>query len=117
MIKNKLYNVLIYVIIILKVIYLLLTLLNHIAGYSDWDTKTKDFINTMTDNCLIVSDFFMYMVLIILFSPLRKKPVDIVINKHEQLIIWTLGILGLIHTNWNSFESFFKELSLIIHKI
>ena len=45
----------------------------------------------------------------ILFSP-HKKSIDIRVSREEQIIIFTLGILGLIHTNWNYFEKFLIEI-------
>lgn len=115
--KDKLYQSLIFLIIILKVFYFAVTLCSKIMNYTNIDDKYKNFFEKLSENSLTVTDFFMYLVLVILFSPLRHKHVDIVIKKEEQMLIWTLGILGLIHMNWLHFEAFFNNIKLIIKRI
>ena len=115
--KDKLYQSLIFLIIILKVFYFAVTLLSKIINYTDIDDQYKNFFEKFSENTLTVTDFFMYLVLVILFSPFRHNNVDIIIKKEEQIIIWTLGILGLLHMNWKHFEAFFNNIKLIIKRI
>jgi len=109
MISKKLYNYLIYWVVLLKLIYLGIAILDKISIYSDWSDKTKTFFNNLSQYSLTVTDFFMYIVIIIIFLP-SNKPVDIVIQREEQIMLFSLAIIGLIHTNWDNFRDFFKNI-------
>mgnify|MGYP001205948939 CR=1 FL=1 len=109
MISKKLYNYLIYWVVLLKLIYLGIAILDKISINSDWSDKTKTFLNKLNQDSLTVTDFFMYIIIIIIFFP-GNKAVDIVIQREEQIILFSLGIIGLIHTNWENFRAFFKKV-------
>ena len=49
---------------------------------------------------LALSECGMFCLLIILFRPGQGKEV-IHIGRHEQLIFFVLGIVGLLHLNWH----------------
>ena len=65
-----------------------------------------EIMEKIRDQFLTVSEVFMYIVLIIVFSPHRKS-VDIKLSREEQIIAFAIGILGLLHTNWNTFKKLF----------
>lgn len=109
MISKHLYNLLIYCVVLLKLIYIGIAILDKISIYSDWSDETKSFYSKLNKDSLTVTDFFMYIVIIIIFFP-SNKPVDIIIKREEQIIIFSLGLLGLIHTNWENFRAFFKNI-------
>lgn len=109
MISKNLYNLLIYWVVLLKLIYLGIAILDKISIHSDWSDETKSFYSKLNQDSLTVTDFFMYIVIIIIFLP-SNKAVDIVIKREEQIILFSLGIIGLIHTNWENFRAFFKKV-------
>ena len=48
----------------------------------------------------------MNIVLVLIFYP-RRKSADIRVNKHEQVIIFLVGLLGIIHTKWEEIAGLF----------
>ena len=65
--------------------------------------KKLEILNEQTLN---LAELLMNIVLILIFYP-RRKSSDIKINKHEQIIIFLVGILGIIHTKWNDILALF----------
>ena len=105
--QKQLYHFLIFIVIIFKLGFLISTLafkyfkLNNLVNKETMETMQK-----IKDQFLTVSEVFMYLVLIIVFSPHRKS-VDIKLSREEQIIAFVIGILGLLHTNWNTFKKLF----------
>lgn len=112
MFTTQLYNGIIMLVLILKIIYFLISILYRICELLKIDSKKLKFLKLFRDNSLIVSEFFMYIMIIILFFP-TQKPKDIRIGREEQIIIFMLGILGVIHTNLSTFVSFIKDFKQI----
>jgi hypothetical protein len=98
--------------VFLKIIYFSTAISYRICEVFKIDEKKITYLKTLRDNTLIVSEFFMYIIIVVLFFP-RQKPKDIHIGREEQLIIFMLGLLGLIHTNWDTFKKFFIDIKLI----
>jgi len=105
------YNALIALIIVLKVIYTCIAITYRISILKKWSPNTISYILSARDATLSVSEVFMYLVLVILFFPTRHVS-DIKIGREEQIIIFALGVLGLIHTNWDMFIKLFELLQL-----
>ena len=113
--KQHLYDTLITIVIILKVCFLVIAMLSGLSYLLQWNSKTIEFINTLKDEALTVSEVFMYLVLVIVFYP-RRRVKDIKIGKEEQVIAFVLGILGIFHTKWNMFKGFFIDINSLISK-
>ena len=107
MISKKIYNIILYTAVFCKIFYLFLAILSRVAERNNWESTENLF--HLKEYALTITDVFIYLILIILFSP-HKKSIDIRVSREEQIIIFTLGILGLIHTNWNYFEKFLIEI-------
>ena len=113
--KLHLYDTLIAIVIILKACFLVIAILSRISRALKWDSKTSDFLETLSEESLTVSEVFMYLVLVVVFFP-RRRVSDIKIGKEEQLIAFVLGVLGILHTQWSMFEGFFLDINRLISK-
>jgi hypothetical protein len=105
----NIYKLLIITVISLKLLYIGVVVVSKIGIYAKWSTQTNLYLNNLKDSMLSVSEIFMYMVLIAIFYP-RNNSSDIKINKEEQLILFILGILGILHTNWELVQGFTTDL-------
>ena len=113
--KEHLYNTLIAILIILKALFLLISIMSRLSHRLGWDSRTVKMLDKMREESLAVSEVFMYLVLIVVFFP-RRRVSDIKIGKEEQIIAFVLGILGIIHTQWDLFEGFFLDINKLINK-
>lgn len=113
--KEHLYNTLIAIVIILKACFLVISLLSRISHRVGWDDRTVKLLEKMREESLAVSEVFMYLVLIVVFFP-RRRVSEIKIGKEEQVIAFVLGVLGILHTQWNMFEGFFLDIHGLISK-
>ena len=105
--QKHLYHLLIFIVIVFKLGFLLSTFaFKYFKIYDILDKETMEIMEKIRDQFLTVSEVFMYIVLIIVFSPHRKS-VDIKLSREEQIIAFAIGILGLLHTNWNTFKKLF----------
>tara|TARA_B100000282_G_scaffold292800_1_gene267094 strand:+ start:6975 stop:7346 length:372 start_codon:yes stop_codon:yes gene_type:complete len=105
--QKHLYHLLIFIVIVFKLGFLLSTFaFKYFKMYDILDKETMETMEKIRDQFLTVSEVFMYIVLIIVFSPHRKS-VDIKLSREEQIIAFAIGILGLLHTNWNTFKKLF----------
>ena len=105
--QKHLYHLLIFIVIVFKLGFLLSTFaFKYFKIYDILDKETMQTMEKIRDQFLTVSEVFMYIVLIIVFSPHRKS-VDIKLSREEQIIAFAIGILGLLHTNWNTFKKLF----------
>jgi hypothetical protein len=98
-----LYDGYILFVVIMKLLYLCIALITRVAIWMNLDKNMIDTLKVVRDDFLLVDEIFMYIVLIIVFYPFQH-PRNIQITKEEQIIIFTIGILGLIHTNWDKFK-------------
>ena len=57
-------------------------------------------IKDRNQRILIGSEVLMFILLMIIFRPWQSHK-NVIINRHEQVIFFVLGILGLIHTDWS----------------
>jgi len=113
--KQHLYDTLIAIVIILKASFLVIAILSRLSHILKWDNKTIEFIETLREEALTVSEVFMYLVLVVVFFP-RRQVRDIKIGKEEQVIAFVLGILGIFHTQWSMFEGLFLDINSLISK-
>lgn len=105
--QKHFYHLLIFIVIVFKLGFLLSTFIfKYFKVYDVLDKETLETMEKLKDQFLTVSEVFMYIVLIIVFSPHRKN-IDIKLSREEQIIAFAIGILGLLHTNWNTFKKLF----------
>jgi len=109
------YNILIAIVVIMKLIYVIIAIALSIAKGSGWKSNKIAYLNNLKEESLIASEVFMYLVLIIIFFP-SKQAKDIRVGREEQLIIFILGILGILHTNWERFAGFFLHAGNAVFK-
>lgn len=95
MYKEYLYEIFLYVIVILKFVYIINTFVYNIAKALKWNTETIDFLKEFKDNTFQVIDLFMNAILIMIFNPFQTK--ELLINREERFLLFIFGILGFIH--------------------
>lgn len=95
--EYTIYNGYILFVVIMKLLYLCIALMTRLSIWMHVDKKIIDELKIMRDDFLVIDEVFMYIVLIIVFYPFQH-PRNIQITKEEQIIIFTIGVLGLIHT-------------------
>lgn len=105
--QKHLYHLLIFIVIVFKLGFLLSTFAFKYFKVNDiLDKETMETMEQIREQFLTVSEVFMYIVLIIVFSPHRKS-VDIKLSREEQIIAFAIGILGLLNTHWDTFKKLF----------
>tara|TARA_A100001011_G_scaffold90366_3_gene94942 strand:- start:527 stop:877 length:351 start_codon:yes stop_codon:yes gene_type:complete len=116
MTKGFLYNVLIMIVLIMKISFVIISIIFAYGKRKKWD-KTKLYqIEELKEESLIVGEAFMYLVLLITFFP-KQNAENIRVKREEQLSFFILGLLGLLHTDWNQFSKFFLHAGdTISHK-
>ena len=89
--QKHLYHLLIFIVIVFKLGFLLSTFaFKYFKIYDILDKETMETMEKIRDQFLTVSEVFMYIVLIIVFSPHRKS-VDIKLSREEQIIAFAIG--------------------------
>ena len=102
------YDTLIMIVVFLKLSYIVISI---ISAYAErrMNREKRKFYRRLKEESLAASEVFMYIVLMIVFFP-RQRAEEIRVGKEEQLIFFILGLLGIIHTNWDNFEGFFLHV-------
>ena len=99
---RPLYNIYVSSIVMLKICLIILDIFiyynKHIASDSTIDITNLEYYSK---KLLAITEALMFFLLIIIFNPLRKTPNKnnaVIIVGHEREILFTLGIIGLLHT-------------------
>ena len=83
--RQQFYNLLIFTVIIFKFAFLISTIAFKYFKYNKvLDDDTLNTMQSIKEQFLTVSEVFMYIVLLIIFSPHRKS-VDIKLSKKSRL--------------------------------
>lgn len=101
-----LYEVLLWIVIGIKVIWSIVDLFYILARLVGRNQKRIKLLETLNEQTLNLAELLMNVVLVLVFYP-RRKSSDIRVNKHEQVIIFLVGILGIIHTKWEEIAGLF----------
>ena len=98
---NNFYDFFLMVVIIAKITFVIIAV--RIKYFELTDSKSKESLAEIYKRQEIV-DFFalllIYILLLYTFFP-RRKHLDIIIGHHEQIIFFALGIIGILHLDWN----------------
>ena len=97
---NVLYRMAVILIIALKIAFIVSTIRLFFYKRHHPDGPELEKLEQRNDRVLAFSECGMFALLIILFRPGQGKEV-IHIGKHEQLIFFVLGIVGMMHLNWH----------------
>jgi hypothetical protein len=100
------YEVLLWIVIGIKVIWSIVDLFYILARLVGRNQKRVKQLEILNEQTLNLAELLMNIVLILIFYP-RRKSSDIKINKHEQIIIFFVGLLGVIHTKWEQIAGLF----------
>ena len=100
------YEVLLWVVIGIKVVWSIVDLFYVLARLVGRDQKRIKRLEILNEQTLNLAELLMNIVLVLIFYP-RRKSSDIKVNKHEQIIIFLVGILGIIHTKWEEIAGLF----------
>ncbi len=100
------YEVLLWVVIGIKVVWSIVDLFYMLASLVGHDEKRIKRLEILNEQTLNLAELLMNIVLVLIFYP-RRKSSDIKVNKHEQVIIFLVGLLGIIHTKWDEIAGLF----------
>lgn len=100
------YEVLLWIVIGIKVTWSIVDLFYILARLVGRNEKRIQRLETLNEQTLNLAELLMNIVLVLIFYP-RRKSSDIRVNKHEQVIIFLVGLLGIIHTKWEEIAGLF----------
>ena len=100
------YEVLLWIVIGIKVAWSIVDLFYILARLAGRNEKRIQRLETLNEQTLNLAELLMNIVLVLIFYP-RRKSSDIRVNKHEQGIIFLVGLLGIIHTKWEEIAGLF----------
>jgi len=96
----NIYEFFLIIVIIGKLFYFLSTIRMRILQRTDPNNSKLEAIQDRNTRILIASEALMYILLMIIFRPWQKNK-KVIVDRHEQLIFFVLGILELVHTDWS----------------
>jgi hypothetical protein len=88
-------------VVILKFTYIISEVLVDV--YKHRKNADIEFLNKLkyyNEHIFIISQISMFLLLAIIFRPSGEK--EITVNKHEKLIFFSIGIIGLTHIQYRS---------------
>ena len=98
---NNFYDFFLILVIIAKITFVIIAV--RIKYFEVTNSKSQESLSEIYKRQEIV-DFFalllIYILLLYTFFP-RRKHLDIIIGHHEQIIFFALGIIGILHLDWN----------------
>lgn len=98
--SDRLYVMFLSIVIIAKVFYFISTIRMRTLERVDPKNDKLAAIKDRNQRILLGSEVLMFILLMIIFRPWQSHK-NVIINRHEQIIFFVLGILGLIHTDWS----------------
>lgn len=98
--SDRLYVIFLTIVIIAKVFYFISTIRMRTMERIDPKNDKLEVIKDRNQRILIGSEVLMFILLMIIFRPWQSHK-NVIINRHEQVIFFVLGILGLVHTDWS----------------
>ena len=105
----KLYYIFLCIVILIKFIYIIsaIRVFYHKKIKQDTDSDKYKKIQANNQKLLVISELLMFILLLI-FVPIKnyrwsKEPV--IVNHHEKLIFFVLGILSIINLNYTVFTN------------
>ena len=100
------YEVLLWIVIGIKVSWSIVDLFYILARLIGRNQKRIKYLEILNEQTLNIAELLMNIVLILIFYP-RRKSSEIRVNKHEQIIIFLVGVLGIVHTKWEEIAGLF----------
>lgn len=100
------YEVLLWIVIGIKVTWSIVDLFYILARLVGRNQKRVKQLEILNEQTLNLAELLMNIVLVLIFYP-RRKSSEIRVNKHEQIIIFLVGLLGIIHTKWEEIAGLF----------
>ena len=86
-------------VIMLKFSYIISELLLGAYKHSkNADIQLLEKLQYYNEHIFIISQIGMFLLLVIIFRPSGEK--EIIVHKHEKLIFFSLGIMGLTHIQY-----------------
>lgn len=100
---RPIYNAYLVLIIVCKIFLLALDVLVYYNKTHELSFISSKTLKSVQEKVFAITEALMFFLLVLIFFPLRKTPNKnnaIIIVGHEREILFTLGIIGLIHINW-----------------
>lgn len=95
MYKEIVYEIFIFILVILKLAYIITAFLFNMAKLMKWNTDTIDLLKDYKDNILYVVNFGICVLIIKLNNPFQSQKK--LLNREESFLLFIYGILGIIH--------------------
>lgn len=92
-------NLLISIIIVLKIAFIISSIRLKIYPLVHSDDASIEIIKKRNAAFLEYAEILIYILILILFIPNNKS--SVIIEGHEKILIFAIGILGLLHTDWS----------------
>ncbi len=104
----KIYYIFLCFVILLKCLYILSAVRVFIHKRIKKDTNSAKYkkIKSNNEKILVISEFFMFVLLLLIFIPIKNYRLSrepVIVNHHEKLIFFILGILSIINLNYDVF--------------
>lgn len=93
--KTILYQTFLYIVVILKFVYLLSTFIDYESKMFHLNSYFIRFIDQFKDIMYDVEDLLIHILLLIIFNPFYKDT-KIIITIEERNLLFVYGILGII---------------------
>ena len=94
---NFMYGLFIAILITFKIIYTVVSIYLYFdRNYSFTEKYQK--LNIFNEKLLLVSEFGLFLLLLIVFFPFSNK--EIIITFHEKILFFFLGMVGLLHIDY-----------------
>ena len=106
----KIYYIFLCIVVLLKIIYILsaIRVFYHKRIKKDTDSAKYKKIELNNQRLLVISELLMFILLILIFIPLKNYRFSrdqVLVNYHEKLIFFVLGILSIINLNYSVFTN------------
>ena len=106
----KIYYIFLCLVVLLKFTYILFSIrvFYHKRIKKDTDSNKYKKIETNKKKLLVISEFFMFLLLLLIFIPIKNYRLSrepVLVNYHEKIIFFILGIISLINLNYSVFTN------------
>lgn len=95
--SSFLYESFLFLIIILKIVYISISFMDIESKQFKWNPNTINLLDKFQTAIYYVEDFFIYILILIIFTPFSSR--KITINVTESHLLFTYAILGFIQNS------------------
>ena len=106
--NKSFYDVFILIAVIFKILFVIVNLrLEFVEIFDKKSENQLKNINKIAEYVDFISLMLIYLLILYLFLPTNDSN-KIIIGRHEQLLIFAVGIIGILNLNWGLIINLFK---------